>query len=87
MQALRLARSAAVPVARRRCLATAAAPGNHAHAPSHAARQQSMIPLSNVEAQWEQLNDDDKLTVHHQLEELQKQDWKKLSIDEKKAGM
>ncbi|EIN07119.1 COX4-domain-containing protein, partial [Punctularia strigosozonata HHB-11173 SS5] len=88
MQALRLARTAAVPVARRRCLATAAAPGNHAptHAPSSTARQQSMIPISNVEAQWEQLSDEDKLVVHQQLEELQKQDWKKLSIDEKKAA-
>lgn len=26
------------------------------------------------------------MTVHEQLEELQKKDWKELSIDEKKAG-
>lgn len=46
----------------------------------------AVIPLSNVEAQWEKLNADEQLTVHQQLEELQKRDWKTLSIDEKKAG-
>ena len=29
---------------------------------------------------------EEKATVHEQLEELQKKDWKVLSIDEKKAG-
>lgn len=48
--------------------------------------QQSIIPLSNVEAQWEKLSSDEQLTVHQQLEALQKKDWKELSIDEKKAG-
>ena len=46
----------------------------------------TVIPLSNVEAQWEKLTADEQLTVHQQLEELQKRDWKTLSLDEKKAG-
>jgi hypothetical protein len=46
----------------------------------------AVIPLSNVEAQWEKLTADEQLTVHQQLEELQKRDWKTLSLDEKKAG-
>jgi len=45
-----------------------------------------MIPLSNVEAQWEKLNSEEQLLVHQQLERLQKKDWKELSIDEKKAA-
>jgi len=46
----------------------------------------TVIPLSNVEAQWQKLTADEQLTVHQQLEELQKRDWKTLSLDEKKAG-
>ena len=47
---------------------------------------EAVIPLSNVEAQWEKLTSDEQLTVHQQLEELQKRDWRTLSLDEKKAG-
>jgi len=46
----------------------------------------TVIPLSNVEAQWAKLTPDEQLTVHQQLEELQKRDWKTLSLDEKKAA-
>ena len=46
----------------------------------------AVIPLSNVEAQWGKLTADEQLTIHQQLEELQKRDWKTLSLDEKKAG-
>jgi hypothetical protein len=92
MQALRLARPRA-PLRRSlvvRSLATTANP-THAHvasAPSATTTKshQSIIPLSNVEAQWEKLSQEDKITVHSQLEALQKKDWKTLSIDEKKAG-
>jgi hypothetical protein len=96
MQALRLARPRA-PLRRSliaRSLATTAN-SSHAHAtsaPSSSATatttksQQSIIPLSNVEAQWVNLSEEERLTVHEQLEELQKKDWKTLSIDEKKAG-
>ncbi|KIM86435.1 hypothetical protein PILCRDRAFT_816394 [Piloderma croceum F 1598] len=95
MQALRLARPRA-PLRRSlivRSLATTANP-THAHvatassAPSATTTrsQQSIIPLSNVEAQWEKLSQEEQITVHSQLEALQKKDWKTLSIDEKKAA-
>ncbi|KAH7924753.1 COX4, subunit IV of cytochrome c oxidase [Leucogyrophana mollusca] len=81
MQAIRLARPR---ISLRRLATTASASATHAPAaPSPAA---SVIPLSNVEAQWENMSKSDQLTVHRQLEELQKKDWKSLSIDEKKAA-
>lgn len=49
-------------------------------------RTASAIPLSNVEAQWEALSSDEQLEVHRALEEVQKKDWKTLSLDEKKAA-
>jgi cytochrome c oxidase subunit 4 len=61
-----------------RSLATATATTTRVH--------DTVIPLSNVEAQWENMTADEQLTVHQQLEELQKRDWKTLSLDEKKAG-
>jgi len=48
--------------------------------------EQSIIPLSNVEAQWATLSTEEQAIVHRQLAELQKRDWKSLSRDEKKAG-
>ncbi|KAF8147565.1 cytochrome c oxidase subunit IV-domain-containing protein [Crassisporium funariophilum] len=90
MQALRLARTAAVPLARRRCLATATA--NHVEVASSntvsaaSSSRIAPVPLSNVEAQWEKLNAEEKLAVHEQLEALQKKDWTSLSLDEKKAA-
>lgn len=53
---------------------------------STVASRQNIIPLSNVEAQWDKLTQEDKLVVHEQLEEVMKKDWKELSLDEKKAG-
>ena len=94
MQALRLARPRA-PLRRyliARGLATTANPSLAASStsPSSSATttrsQQSIIPLSNVEAQWEKMSKEDQITVHRQLETLQKKDWKTLSVDEKKAG-
>ena len=68
-----------------RCYATATA--NPVHVVSHTSTSSgAAIPLSNVEAQWEKLTPEEQVTVHQQLEELQKKDWKELSIDEKKAG-
>ena len=83
MQALRLVRPRGTlqPLLR---LSTAAAPPPSSS--SSRARSASVIPLSNVEAQWETLSADEKLEVHNALEELQKKDWKLLSLDEKKAG-
>ncbi|KAG8715885.1 Cytochrome c oxidase subunit 5A [Ceratobasidium sp. 394] len=46
----------------------------------------SAVPLANVEAQWSGLTAEEQVEVHRELEELQKRDWKTLSIDEKKAA-
>jgi len=46
----------------------------------------SAIPLSNVEAQWATLSPAEQTAVHQQLEEIQRKDWKTLSLAEKKAG-
>ena len=82
MQALRLARPR-LPLRSpsRACAAGAAS----AHAPA-ASSSSAVIPLSNVEAMWGRLTADEQLAIHQQLEEVQKKDWKTLSVDEKKAG-
>ncbi|GAW00078.1 cytochrome c oxidase subunit v [Lentinula edodes] len=41
---------------------------------------------AHVATQWEKMNAEDKSTVHEQLEEIMKKDWKQLSLDEKKAA-
>jgi hypothetical protein len=73
----------------RRGLATATHPTSIHPTPvtSHAtAAAASAIPLSNVEAQWSSLSPTEQTVVHQQLEELQRRDWKTLSLSEKKAG-
>ncbi|KAF9472879.1 COX4-domain-containing protein [Pholiota conissans] len=89
MLALRLARSSAIrsAAAQRRCLATATAGHVDVAASSTVtASRIAPIPLSNIEAQWEKLSADEKVSVHEQLELLQQKDWKELSVDEKKAA-
>lgn len=88
MQAIRVCRSVARPLAavpRARAMATAAL-SQSASDPNVARPSGSVIPLSNVEAQWEKLNAEDQAQVYAQLEEATKKDWKTLSMDEKKAG-
>ncbi|KAI0797527.1 cytochrome c oxidase subunit IV [Abortiporus biennis] len=86
MQALRLARPR-VSLRSIQGVRSIAAAANASHAtPAAGTSGSSAIPLSNVEAQWEQLSPEEQLTVHQQLEELQKKDWKALSIEEKKAA-
>lgn len=91
MQALRVcSRSVARPLAagaplRTRAMATAALP-QHASDPNIARPSGSIIPLSNVEAQWEKFSAEEQAQVYTQLEELTKKDWKTLSLDDKKAG-
>lgn len=88
MQALRLARPR-VALRTINGVRTIAATANATHASPAAAGSSgssAVIPLSNVEAQWETLSADEQLAVHQQLEEIQKKDWRTLSIDEKKAG-
>ena len=87
--ALRLARQNGHQLCRTRTrtLATTASPSAHVVGSSTSpATKTAVIPLSNVEAQWAKLTTEEKMTLHEQLEELQKKDWKELSIDEKKAG-
>jgi hypothetical protein len=42
--------------------------------------------LANIEASWKNMPADEQYDVYTQLEELQKRDWKELTVDEKKAG-
>jgi len=42
--------------------------------------------LPNIEARWKSLSMEQQYGVFRQLEEIQRKDWKDLSIDEKKAG-
>ena len=67
-------------------VASAGASSSASSVTSSASRSASIIPLSNVEAQWATLSAEEKATVHDQLEVLQKKQWKELSLDEKRAG-
>src|SRR5262245_3526221 len=89
MQSLLLARHGqrALQFSSLRTLTTAASAPHTVTASSSTSRDASLIPLSNVEAQWERMSKEDQVLVHEQLEKLQEKDWKTLSIDEKKAGM
>ena len=42
--------------------------------------------VPNIEASWKTLSKEEQYGVFRQLEELQRKDWKELSLDEKKAG-
>jgi len=94
MQALRLARSTAAQTLRtsvpRRCLTTATVNHDDVASSSTATATSSTrvapIPVSNIEAQWEKMTAEEKVSVHEQLEILQQKDWKELSLDEKKAA-
>jgi cytochrome c oxidase subunit 4 len=78
--AARLARQRA-PVLHRTIATTVTSPS----APASSSTP-TPISLSNVEATWTTLAPEEKASVHQQLEEVQKKDWRELSIDEKKAG-
>ncbi|TRM61245.1 cytochrome c oxidase subunit IV family [Schizophyllum amplum] len=84
--AIRLARQTAARAPVRRALATAATAHADVSPSTSASTKASVIPLSNIEAQWEKMPEQDKVAVHAQLAELQKKDWKTLSIDEQKAA-
>jgi TRAP-type C4-dicarboxylate transport system substrate-binding protein len=42
--------------------------------------------LNSIELQWTKLNEEERKAITSELGELQKQDWKKLSAEEKRAG-
>ncbi|BGP21057.1 hypothetical protein JCM10213_007575 [Rhodosporidiobolus nylandii] len=46
----------------------------------------SPVSLSNIEASWKGLTPSEQEATFKHLEELQKKDWKELSLDEKKAS-
>ncbi|KIY46942.1 cytochrome c oxidase subunit IV [Fistulina hepatica ATCC 64428] len=56
--------------------------------PSLASSSSSPAPvsLSNIEAQWEKLSPEEQVSVHQQLETVQKKNWNELTVDEKKAA-
>ena len=41
--------------------------------------------MGNIEATWTKLPKEEQYEVYRTLEEVQKKDWKQLSVDEKKA--
>jgi cytochrome c oxidase subunit 4 len=73
-----------------RGFATAAATHAETHGAAAAAaapaRKVAPISLSNVEARWTKLSEEEQAAVHEQLEGIQTKDWKELSVDERKAG-
>ena len=42
--------------------------------------------LPNIESTWNKLARDEQYAVYRQLEEVQRKDWKELTVDEKKGG-
>ncbi|CDO68631.1 hypothetical protein BN946_scf184996.g62 [Trametes cinnabarina] len=86
MQALRLARPRLSLRPAHRAFAAAATSSPSATASAASASLEPVVPLSNVEAMWERLSPEEQSVIHQQLEEIQKRDWKTLSIDEKKAA-
>lgn len=69
-------------VARRFASSSAAAPISVTSTRTNA----SAPVLANIEASWKNLPAEEQYEVYQQLEEIQKRDWKELTIDEKKAG-
>jgi cytochrome c oxidase subunit 4 len=68
-------------------------------ATAKAAQQSNLIPdasgkggvdlsviVPNIEARWAKMSKEEQYGVFRQMEEVQRKDWKELSIDQKKAG-
>ncbi|CDR48462.1 hypothetical protein NBRC10512_002122 [Rhodotorula toruloides] len=51
-----------------------------------ASTQVAPVSLSNIEVSWKNLSPAEQEQTFKHLEELQKKDWKELSLDEKKAA-
>ncbi|WVQ76494.1 hypothetical protein IAR50_006162 [Cryptococcus sp. DSM 104548] len=80
MSILRL-RSALSPLSNARRYATASA----VQVTSSTSNASASI-LGNIEATWKNLPADEQYEIYQQLEQIQKKDWKELTIDEKKAA-
>ncbi|CAG8586754.1 6271_t:CDS:2 [Diversispora eburnea] len=46
----------------------------------------SVSSISNIEKQWKSFTTEEQQSLTKQIEELQKQDWNKLSLEEKKTA-
>ncbi len=53
---------------------------------THSTNNASGALLGNIEATWKSLSPAEQSEVFQKLEQVQKRDWKELSVDEKKAG-
>lgn len=71
----------------RRFASTTAAPAPSAQPIKvlHSTNNASGAVLGNIEATWTKLPKEEQYEVYRTLEEVQKKDWKQLSVDEKKA--
>ncbi|KAI5455223.1 Cytochrome c oxidase subunit 5B, mitochondrial [Naganishia albida] len=52
----------------------------------HSTSNASGAVLGNIEATWTKLPKEEQYEVYRTLEEVQKRDWKQLTVDEKKAS-
>jgi len=57
-----------------------------ARALSHRNASTAAAAIANLETRWKTLSTDEQNNLTKQLEELQKQDWHKLSLEEKRAA-
>jgi hypothetical protein len=53
---------------------------------THSTNNSSGALLGSIEANWKTLPPAEQAEVYQKLEQLQKKDWKELTVDEKKAG-
>ncbi|KAK0439540.1 COX4, subunit IV of cytochrome c oxidase [Armillaria borealis] len=85
MQVLRLVPRTLRPLrySAARCVATTA---NAADISASSSSAPTAIPLGRVEALWDTISLEEKAALRSQLAEVQKKDWKQLSIEEKKAA-
>jgi hypothetical protein len=71
----------------RRFASTTAAPATSAQPIKvlHSTNNASGAVLGNIEATWTKLPKEEQYEVYRTLEDVQKKDWKQLTVDEKKA--
>lgn len=81
--AVLLGRRTMVTQEERWTLETARNAGSYIEGPSKV-ELSHVVP--NIEASWKTLSKEEQYGVFRQLEELQRKDWKELSVDQKKAG-
>lgn len=86
----RRATSAASTPTLRRAIATKAERWTQQDAQAALESPESKVSLKDVvpqiEARWSGMSKVEQYAVYRQLEEIQRKDWKELSLDEKKAG-